>query len=384
MSLPRSAARLPDELIVDIFRSNVLSNSDLFRASLVSRRFVDDVNRTLYEHCKIHLIDLETETERYIYSTQTWKLLRTLIDHKDLAKFVRSLEFKLDEEEVQPGELEDYWGMETTTEIAVSGAFRLMPNVKTVEFGKLWDPEGENLEAMSDYDIKGLVLREISGETLQYVAQNFPQLEHLATIGIVEIGETTAASTRTIPTRLQSLSIKECYSEIQSGLISANTSTLRNLELPLEHAVRLTYSTFTALEGLRITSDSSYGRSADAGRNSINFWKSLSDSPSLRTLSFGSSRFSSSYEKALFGGSNQTEHQRRNPIATLRNLRFEGEIHSKRADFLLSGPLASTLNRVTISTRYQDPQLDPWELDKLRSLASICELRGIELAFADD
>lgn len=49
MTADPSPARLPTKLVIEIFRNKVLSRADLSSCALVSRRYLEDVQKLLYE-----------------------------------------------------------------------------------------------------------------------------------------------------------------------------------------------------------------------------------------------------------------------------------------------------------------------------------------------
>jgi len=382
--------RLPDELIAEVFQNKTLSSEDLVNCSLVSRQHVDSVNRSLYEHLPIELnadpiggYHVDDDLDRYDYSTRSWKLLRTLLDHPRLAKYVKELEFDLVvDDERGPGKT----GNETKKPLALSTFLRLGSNVKNVILNESWSLRRTTVDIIKEHkNVTGLSVFDMHEEEEEYCAQN---LQHLKCLSITELdlGRTSTDGNHAFEWKsLERLDLFEGVKTIIGfSSFSASSSTLRSLLVPLTLALKLDYSKFSVLHKLHLVdddSDDNYDGGQDCYSSAENFWTSLCGSHSLHTLVFSTAPkgFSDGYEQALF----TTFSGPRNAIPSLRIIRIERGVQLDRANSLLSGPLAETLQTFVVPSYLQGPFATAAEVNKLRAFAVWCETRGVELVVAD-
>jgi hypothetical protein len=388
LATQNSPQRLPDELIAEIFRNKTLSCRDLFHCSLVSRNFVDSVNRSLYQHILVELdsdsIGITHEDDNrntYDYTTSSWKLLRTLLDYPRLAKHVKELEldFACDRERGR-GKA----GNETSMPQALSTFLRLGSNVRNVIFGERWRVSLEIITVIKEHkSVTGLSVIDMNEEEEQHCAELLPHLKRLS------IGELITNRSGGIGGKVLGWSSLD-WLELHDGVetitefpsLSASSSTLRTLLVPLNLALQLDYSQLPRLHELGLVdlaSDHASGGRYDAATS---FWRSLCKSPSLHTLAFDafSEEFSFGYERALF----EYWAGPRDPIPSLRIIRFKGGPRLDRANSLLSGPLATTLHNFVVPSSLRRPDARAYEVNKLRAIAGWCETVGVELVLADE
>lgn len=143
MTTAHTLARLPDELIVEIFRQKILSRSDLRNCALVSRRYTEAAQRGLFEEVDIMIVQhyygvpnpgLTLKTK---YAKQTWSLLKSLVDNERLAHSVRNLRFEI-EKERGFGTDEVAMPLRTTPLLTLSTFLDVAPFVRSVHFGTGW------------------------------------------------------------------------------------------------------------------------------------------------------------------------------------------------------------------------------------------------------
>ncbi|GAA5986534.1 hypothetical protein JCM5350_001362 [Sporobolomyces pararoseus] len=168
----------------------------------------------------------------------------------------------------------------------------------------------------------------------------------------------------------------------KATLISANSSTLRKLQVPFDDALHLDYAKFSTL--VELTINASIGIPAEGtdvvGRNSSKFLDSLSKSPSLHTISFHPARFHLEYEHFIFPSTYlRSEGELRKPISTLRTIRFVDDVSLDRCNSVLSGPFAEHLNELVVPSELNAPGADTQMRNKLKAIVGMCEPKGIEV-----
>jgi len=351
---------------------------------------VETVNKCLYEHIQVDLnfspIGATHEDENhnsYDYTTSSWKLLRTLLDHPRLAKHVKELEFEFANDlERGPGKA----GNETSIPHALSTFLRLGSNVRNVIFHDCWRVSHAIITIIQEHkSVTGLSVIDMNEEEEEYCAEFLPHLNRLS-IGELVTNRTGGSGRNVLG--WSSLEWLELYDGVKTVTefpsFSASSSTLRTLLVPLDLAFQLDYAQFGVLHTLHLVNDTSES-SDNAGHNCYssakNFWKSLCKSPSLRTLVFDTSTegYTHGYEEALFISPGVPE----SLIPSLRIMRFKDNVGIQRALSLLSSPLASTLQSFIVPSYLVHPDADPTSVNTVRAIGLWCESRGIELVLAD-
>ncbi|GAA5966712.1 hypothetical protein JCM3765_007608 [Sporobolomyces pararoseus] len=384
-----STPRLPDELITEVFRNQTLSLQDLSACCLLSKRFLSTGQRLLYEEIsvrmgRIHDGEGADGRDRIGYSRTTWKLLKTLVDNKHLAQFIRKITFCQDqaEEEIIEGLLE------TTPDSAIANFLRFAPLVREIAFDAFWSRTRQSLDLISQFkSVEGLKFSKTSEEEVSYIAQVLPDLKFFNSDHIEFNPRGPRGVTTVLPARLEVLEIYEGDPDFKAALVSTNSSTLRKLQVGLEVALRLDYAKLSALSELTIdnTPRVLLDEPDIASRNSSEFFDSLSKSPSLRTLSFSPSAFYFQYEYCIFPGTYaRPEDGLKKPIATLRTIRFEQDVSLDRCNSVLSGPFAENLHRLVVPSELVSLGADPLSKNKLTAIVGMCESRGIEVVLSDD
>ncbi|GAA5986531.1 hypothetical protein JCM5350_001361 [Sporobolomyces pararoseus] len=396
MSLPRTAARLPDELVIEIFSSSVLSRKDLYRCSLVARRFVTSVNAFLYEIVRLDVWRTYTEVdsalgeteERIEYSKNGFKLIRTLVENPKLADLVERV--YLDEDVL---EATDHRSLDTTQHQVLSNLLRLAPNVKSISFSDSW---------IYDRGILGIINRhknatelemeytEDTEEDLQFIAQKMPQIKFL---GVKDLTPDHNPPNLSIdfPSTLETISLRVGNRALQLALVKTNFSILQSLTAPLHVALELDFSLIPVLKQLYIqpSHDSATGQTTNRDwrikDKASKFWSSICASPALQVLCLrGGPHYKEGYEAALFDQSYiMSSGGPKKSIQTLRTIRFEDEIDFNRVNCLLTSPLGSTIHRVVIPSRFVSPGAEPWDVNKYEFVSSLCQKLGIEVVLAE-
>ncbi|GAA5916358.1 F-box protein [Sporobolomyces salmoneus] len=363
-SSPSVARRLPDELIIDIFRNRVLSRTDLSQCALVSRRFVEPVNEILYSHLDVvitrywHYSDMNDDDALLEWSEKSWKLLRTLMDNSKLATYIESIHFAVEGKICHGGGMKSRTpGLLTTPFLAFATLVRLgARKLKEISFGSNWIPIGEELKVVAEFDtIKNLRLdyNTLKPVDYEFLARQIPHLKELCcdSIKVPDIASVHL-------TRLEVIEVRH----LRWGLpwnfkfLLANRSTLRILRVNLDFALEINYSLFPELielelfepddvQGLFFTTDQ---KREELQSRCQKFWESLSRSPRLSTLSLSSMYEDSDYGSALFTQTNPSMR----PIPTLKTLRFNDEIYLDWTNLILSSTIASTIHTVVLPEWY--------------------------------
>jgi hypothetical protein len=381
-------SRLPDELIIDIFRNRILSRGDLYNCCLVSRRFTKEVNECLYEEVAI-ILSAEvggTETgqgmlrstgSRTRYSVKSWRLIRTLVDKPELARHVRTVYFVTWDRDDDEGE--ESRTVDTTETLAWSTTLDLAMNLKSIDLGR-WFPSNLDWNPIKLHQtLNRLELTLVSPEVLQFIAQHLPRIKHLT--GMLDAD----GSTPLLPKGLESLNLYAFHNVLETSLVLANCSTLRSLEIPLEVGLDLDFSLFPNLDALHLGSatNSSSVSKTEARSSGRKLWDSLPKAPSLRTLSFDDCKYGGAYEEALFPSVKYPPGGPSKAIPALRTIRFRGNIILDRANILLTRPIATTLQRVLIPSTMLRESAGPLLTNRAEFVMAICKKKGIEVIFAD-
>lgn len=368
-------ARLPDELIMEVFKSG-LDIWDLFNCSLVSRKFVEGVNLLLYNRISITVYqgqsqraEEDDDLARCEYSAETWELLRSLMDHSKLRQLVESIEFVsyslfLRNEPDEPV-------LETTPRIALSTLLRLCRNVKKVEFVDVWRISTVELKVIKQLIvIEDLSMRGVRVEDAEFISKQLPQLKrfHASTFPDPFPSSLHLPQTVTYPSNLRSLSLLSGPFQFHRALVSANYSTLQQLSISVDVARRLDYEQLTQLRTLELE-DTDGPTQQPSYTVGVEFWTSLSKSPSLRCLVLSGDRYSDGYEAILFGPNKVCFYT---SIPTLKTIRFGDGVYLDRVNLLLSGPIGATLHQVVVSEYFVDKDRDVFTKNTFSFLSGIC------------
>ncbi|GAA5986545.1 hypothetical protein JCM5350_001367 [Sporobolomyces pararoseus] len=383
--------RLPDELIIEVFRSECLEESDLFNCSLVSRKFVEAASELLYRHISITIFEGQPESEseseseeeeddddndvfRCEYSHRTWKLLRTLMDHSKLKQLVQSIKFTYYGPNKELGET----ALETSPSLAISSFLRLCRNVKKVEFDDGWVHSIVQLKLIKQLvRVENLVMEEMTVEEAEFINRQLTQLQnlHASTFPYTSPASPNPNQIVRYPSNLRSLSLLGGPFQLHKAFVSTNYSTLQQLWIPIDVARRLDYEQLSQLHTLRL--ENSYGpRERPLHYIGTKFWTSLSKSRSLRCLILFGGKYSDGYEEVLFGP-NQVHST--TSIPTLKTIRFGEGVYLDRVNLLLSGPIGATLHQVVVWEYFVEKDRDVFTKNTFNFLSGICQERGIEV-----
>jgi len=382
-----SYQRLPDELIAEVFRNETLSCRDLFHCSLVSSKFVETVNRCLYEQILVEMDDRsvnEWEGDEDLilsnYTVTSWKLLRTLVEQKHLAGYVREVQFDYTSRK-KPGEAQS--GLPATQPQVLHTFLLLGSNIRSVIFKHNWGLTFGLIRILKYHKgVIGLAVVFMSPEEEEYCAKHLPHLKRLQVEDLLYPPEGRNVEFKSLEKLNLFMGVK-AVTDFPS--FSTSCSTFRSLDISLQLALQLDYSQFPALHSL--TLGDGYGfndqmTTSDSRSKARKFWKTLCRSPSLRILGFKDDEFKPNFEKALFQESSDIRGLIK-PIPTLRSIRFEEEVPVERAYTLLTGPLSTTLRSVVVPSALARPDADLASTNKLGAVAFWCQARGIELILAD-
>ncbi|GAA5986542.1 hypothetical protein JCM5350_001366 [Sporobolomyces pararoseus] len=379
-------ARLPDELVIEVFRNSVLSNNDLANCSLVARRFVEKVRLSLYGDIFIFLACIESTggdnnegrsqfEDRYEYDSASRKLLRTLLDEPGIGRLVfRITFFNLDFQTIRS----DSPGLETTPLTALSTFLRLTPQLRIINLGWYWPHPVASLKIIRRYQgITELTLSVVEDEQIDIIARGFPNLKRLR-LRLYHVGMSAATNSFQIPQNLETIDITHGYLQPQVLLVSSNATTLRRLFVEVQLAAELDFTTFPALEALVLRSNAPNSAvTSGLNRKRTRLWNSLCQAPSLHSLTFINSSRPSAFDTLLFVSSDcEPLSGPLKPIPTLKQIRFSGSVHLNQANILLSGPLGTTLNRVCVHGL--PPIIRTEEKNKIKFVEMICKEKGIE------
>ncbi|GAA5966713.1 hypothetical protein JCM3765_007609 [Sporobolomyces pararoseus] len=392
MNPSNSAANLPDELILQIFRNKHLSPCDLARCSLLSRRFVDSARKWLYETVNLGIFHGSAHHEEGQepifpdpeFTLASWKLMRTLTDSPEIASYVREI--------VLGGGItpqEPRLTIKTTARLALENILRLTPKTKKLKFGRSWSFGLNELEIIRNYqnleELSVLVLRE---EAIDILGEHLP---HLTFLQAVQVAPRPASEKRFKSLRTFETSCP--HPEILPSFIIPSCTTLRKLRLPLQTAALVDFSQLPALHTFILQLHDPSGVTARTPRfvaagESKAFWTALARSPSLRTLVLDSPRHSDHFEAALFG----TSDGRRSgtgsggpteSIPSLRTLEFQDDFLLDRANSLLASPLSKTLIRLVVPAAPINPEDSSFHAGQVRAVVGMCEAKGIEVVLID-
>lgn len=375
-------ARLPDELIIEIFKDQCFSLGDLYRLALVSRAFLDPVRRLLYETVPILLIP-DSEEENFTHSIDNALLSRTLTQNEFLRSLVTDLSC-----DVSFPPSEDYEGENAPEDSKIptscNGALNLFlglaPNATTVTLRQFWGPGDDYPKVITNFGTKIRKLRacNVYFEELRELP---PTITHLKVYNIR--GDLEEEESRPLLPNLTHLDIEDPIlipvTVIPFKPIFPN---LCSLKISLFVAATLDFSSMPHLDFLHLYNmDRDMNLStADAQTNSFRFWSSLARSPSLRTLSFGSGEiYPANYETYIFS---YISHE----IPTLKTIRFNSWVRLDRIVAILDGRLAKSLSRFVIPSpgRLPNTPVGSKQERAVRAVSTLCEGTGIKVILAED
>lgn len=386
--------RLPDELILEIFRNKSLSTGDLAILCLITRRFLNQVRRSLYESVLVYLAEERQEvhsdsdsdndsSDRIVYTLRSWQLLRTFQDSPNLAALVDHLHFHF---EIVWHRDSVVTGVVASQKVACLTFLRLARRTSKISASRfesnahLQDAIGKTRKCRER--ITHLDVDTSQGLAFPSLSTLLPNLLHLKI-------DSLQPRILDLPIfqGLVSLDIGNSNSilEYTPFLLSAR-STLRQLRINLSILIEISgsndLSDFPALIFLHV-----YRSGKPAGIDSLtriehvlDFWKSICRSTSLRTLSFSGSTYDYyelvlfSHELALTGIKN---------LNTLNTIRFEGNVPVDRLAAILGWPMFPALRRIVLPTKVREDEAATRQR-KILAVSAMCEGTGIEVMLSDD
>ncbi|GAA5902174.1 uncharacterized protein JCM6883_001319 [Sporobolomyces salmoneus] len=400
---PSSLTRLSDELIIDIFRNRVLSRDDLYRCSLISRRFLSPVNEILYSHIEVTINRLWDESDDSLdaeenavweWSNRAWKLLRTLMDHPELASSIQSIHFEKEYEHAGLGEGQLGSGIKgssnstlfTTPLLAFKTMVRIARRKLTrISFDEGWIRISKELEIIAELDTIAAISTDLNDLTLEeydHLVEFFPRLKHLR-CGYLTLDDVK----RSHLTRLEVFEIAYFDGRPESRLefLLANASTLRKLRVNLDAALELDYSLFPRLVELDLRYPT-YPRGPVEDFDELKtkcqkFWEFLSKSPSLETLCL-SSNYSTDYNRCLFR-SPPIRSPTLKSIPTLKTFRFHDDINLDVTNTLLSNRLGENIRTVVLPDIFGGSSLTLEIRNKIHFVATAGREREVVFAEAE-
>ena len=375
---PLSISRFPDELVIEIFRDQCFSTSDLTRLALVSRRFLPSVQRVLYESVKLELAPREAEEEEgpnMAYTVKGWKLLKTLEEHEHLAFLVDEIcymyrwDFEHDVERTSK--------ILTTFETAFATFLHLAPNTTTFTAHDAVPPNDEYLELIARY---GKGITELQNPHFRWARRGGPteatrKITHLT----LWQGSESHLGEPAFP-NLSHLDYQdENVERIQIRFLDPVFPKLEVLKINVSIAVTLDFSTMPHLHYLHLYNiDSSILCVPDTP----NFWYALSRSPSIKTLSFDCLPFGSGFENHIFDYASSMD----TIVPSLRTIRFDSQIRLDRAQLILDGRMSTTLTRFVVTSPIAviSREIHPRRQREIRGLVGMCQGTGIEVMLEDE
>lgn len=384
-----SLPRLPDELILEILRDQALSQGDLAALSLLSRRFLDQVRRFLYETVNIVVVDehveygidgLDGETSmQLVYSKRTWRLLRTMQDSPKLAALVDHLRFRSDISWISEREI---GGIATSPRVAYSTFLRLARKATKVSAHDSRRLQETILQSANCKHITYLDIDHPADVSLARLSDLLPNLNHLK-LGTLP----TALPDAPLFRRLSSLSI--CSSTatlLEAPFLLSTRFTLRRLRVNLNILIALSrthsLSDFALLDYLHVYTATMPVTSANSDTEYtqiVSFWSLICRSTSLRTLSFDGRTFNS-YEYGLFYC--QLLQIGVRDLDTLQTIRFENDIPVDRLAAILGWSEFPALRYIVLPVNTFKEEVDT-RRRKVAAVTAMCEGTGIEVMLSD-
>ncbi|GAA5951328.1 hypothetical protein JCM3765_002445 [Sporobolomyces pararoseus] len=390
MSTITAAQRLPDELLLEIFRSAVYTPRELSRLALVSKRYLDSVRKLLYDTVYLDLLQEEAPPQGatgYVLDFPTPDLLETLESCPHLAALVCHVECWIhpEMESSEDEDPEDQWlkssneGEGTTFNTALESILRLTPNVTALTFGEGFYVQEDWEEFVRKYtpNLRRIQACYISPRELKEVSET---LEFLR-VWQFDLSDENALEPITLP-KLTHLDIDcERLERTDIEFLDSVFSNLRVLKVNIEIAATLDFSRMPHLEYLHLYNVSYQGRQPPnrevQNRRASSLWKSLQLSPSLQTLSLESFRYNDEWEENLFSSLQPEE-----SIPTLISLRFTDKWPLDRIARILDKKLSSTLRRIVLNSYRWEDSFSMRRLEAVKALCSL-EHEQIEVVFAD-
>ncbi|GAA5963578.1 hypothetical protein JCM3765_004329 [Sporobolomyces pararoseus] len=377
--MTRPLPTLPFEIILEIFRDEDLSESDLARLCLVSRGVLDSVRVTLYDDIDIYFVPPPQTVQHRprsndLLEASTCCLLRTLQENLELSLLVQNIEiyYTLDD---APSPSRIFLPIP----LGVSMFLELVPNLKSVTIGNTLSSSlaqilnilGDHAEKIQELYIWSRIEREHG-----FTATNFPQLKKLLA-SQVEDGTGTACVGLVHLEDLSILCSVFPYSRVD--LLEQSKSTLKELGINAGFASTLDYSGFTQLRYLHLhdyeVDEYASIRHSDERPNFDRFWSKLQQAPTLSVLSFEGERYNGRLEEDLFGSSVRPGVQLQN----IRRIRFEESIPLDRIARLIHAPLLPNLRQVVVDYAVGDEESPGERLARIEAASTLCSTRGIDL-----
>jgi hypothetical protein len=241
-------ARLPDELVINIFRDVSFSHHDLTKLALVSKRYLDSVRRSLYAIIKVTITRILLG--KYGFDDTSRELFRFL-SRSRLSPIVQ--EVQLDCPSALVRRPDGGEGLEFLLSIVNNHTFNCTCMTFSLEFS-----QRELLNAATvatDSKICRIRAARVPYDLLYETADKLEslQVEHIVGVQVAQLGAVPFP-------KLTHLDIK---SDVSSGgdlgfLLHVRT-TLRILRINLETATKIDYSTMPHLEELHLYNVDSLG-----------------------------------------------------------------------------------------------------------------------------
>ena len=271
-------------------------------------------------------------------------------------------------------------GFETTPLAAFSTFLRLVPHVKSIGLGDSWPKHTSSLKLLSYYrDITTLLSPIVNNERMGILAQYFPNLKQLK-MEKYDSDPSLWINAPVVPRQLELIDLEEGFVMPQTNLIAANKTTLRSLSVRIDVAAELDYSTLPILQWLRLSRspfDTSI-TSEECDCKCQQLWDSLCQSQSLQTLSFGDGSKMTNYDKSLLGCCWRQSPRPRKSIPTLKQIRLTFPFPLEQANILLSGPLASNFQHVSLESSWSQDEAPALEdANKIKLVELVCKEKGI-------
>jgi len=380
---PLSISRFPDELVLEIFRDQCFSTSDLTRLALVSRRFLPSIKPLLYEVIPLELVPHRGEDQPMdlVYNVKSWKLLKVLEAHDDLAAMVKEVRYdKLWEPEEGALDNPRISAVGTTDELALTTFLRIAKNATVLTFFEALHNGVVYLESFARYGPKISTLR------LRNCIATRPEGPTDSERNITQLKASRIYGNSTeefVYPNLTHLDLED--EEVKWSDISYLDSVLPNLEvlkITVKVAVELDFSKMPRLQYLHLYNINDQGAplTSTTSFRVAEFWGSLSRAPSIKTLSFEACAYECKYEMLMFDARYLGY-----CAPTLKTIRFDCGVRLDRVKRILDGKLSESLVRFLIPTCQIDygPRSDSRREREARAIVAMCEGTGIEVLHED-
>ncbi|GAA5992898.1 hypothetical protein JCM5350_008349 [Sporobolomyces pararoseus] len=373
--MSRPLPTLPLEIILEILRDYDLSDSDLARLCLVSRKILESVRLRLYERIEVSFVNPEEPSSDPLLDSSTWRLLRTLQDNPELSLLVEMVDFKyIRLHPVSPSRIS------LSIPQAVSLFLKLVPNFSSVTIcNGFRDSLTQMLQVVGNFaeKIQQLCIFTVIEREHNLQAMSLPRLKILAVSHLYDDTGSGYAGLDRLQLLLLSHSIPP---NLRGGLLERSKPNLRDLGINAGAACTLDYSEFSQLRCLLLKDykGSRYASIRHArGRPNFNkFWSKLRRAPpSLEVLSFDGEPYEDGLEEDLFGNSIRTGIQLQNIL----RIRFEGSIPLERIARLIHAPLLPNLRQVVVNYSPRKGESTAERLSRIEAASTLCSARGIDL-----